>query len=94
MIDLVDSRWFADSRWLVARERGEDVSHVPSATRAAYHELGALIARLPGHGPGADWRRRVLEAIGRREDRATARLRSAPQKRPRIRLRIVRPGAR
>lgn len=91
MIDLVDFRWFADSRWLVARERGDDVSHVSSATRAVYQELGALIARLPGRRPGADWRRRVLEAIGRREDRTrtTERLHSAPQKLPRGRLRIV-----
>jgi hypothetical protein len=48
-------------KWLIARERGEDISHVLPAERAPYEELGALIGS--GMRPGAGWRQRVLDAI-------------------------------
>jgi hypothetical protein len=50
-----------DSKWLLARERGEDIGHVPAAERAPYDQLGALIGR--GVAPSAGFRQRVLDAI-------------------------------
>jgi hypothetical protein len=53
-----------DHEWLLARARGEDVSHVPAATRAAYDHLERLIKQLPptpSLPPGC--RRRTLEAL-------------------------------
>jgi hypothetical protein len=50
-----------DYKWLVARERGEDIGHVPPAERAPYDQLGALIGR--GVAPNAGFRQRVLGAI-------------------------------
>ncbi len=50
-----------DYRWLVARERGEDIGHVLASDRAPYEQLGALLAS--GTAPGAGFRERVLAAI-------------------------------
>jgi hypothetical protein len=50
-----------DYKWLVARERGEDIGHVPAGERAPYDQLGALIGR--GVAPSAGFRKRVLDAI-------------------------------
>ena len=52
-----------DHEWLLARERGGDVSHVAAATRTPYDELGALLAKLPGIAPRDGWQQRVLDAI-------------------------------
>jgi hypothetical protein len=52
-----------DHEWLLARERGEDVSQVPAAERAAYRQLEQLIAALPDPAPPADWQRRVRAAL-------------------------------
>lgn len=52
-----------DHVWLLARERGEDVAHVPAATRASYHQLERLIAALPTPAPPAGWKERVLGAL-------------------------------
>jgi len=53
----------ADHEWLLARERGDDVSQVPEARRAPYRQLEQLVAALPDPAPPAGWKRRVLEAI-------------------------------
>jgi hypothetical protein len=58
-----------DYRWLVARERGDDISHVMASERAPYEELGALLAS--GLAPSAGWKQRVLDAIDA-EERAAA----------------------
>lgn len=50
-----------DYKWLVARERGEDIGHVPPTERTPYDQLGALIGR--GAAPSAGFRQRVLGAI-------------------------------
>jgi len=50
-----------DYRWLIARERGEPISHVPAAARAPYEQLGALLGI--GEAPSAGFRQRVLDAI-------------------------------
>ncbi len=52
-----------DSDWLLARERGDDVSHVPAATRAIYDRLAALIKELPGQAPSPGWKQQVLDAL-------------------------------
>src|ERR1051325_3610957 len=52
-----------DREWLLARERGEDVSHIPEDTRARYRELGQLIVSLPGRSPSPGWKQRTLAAI-------------------------------
>jgi len=52
-----------DHEWLLARERGEDVSHVPADTRAAYAQLEHLLAALPASVPSAKWKHRVLDAL-------------------------------
>ena len=52
-----------DHEWLLARERGEDVSHVPAPTREKYSQLDELIKELPAHAPNPGWRQRVLDAI-------------------------------
>jgi len=52
-----------DPAWLLARERGEDVSHVPEAHRATYAELERLIAALPDPAPSPGWKARVLETL-------------------------------
>jgi hypothetical protein len=49
--------------WLLIRERGEDISHIPAATRAAYDELTRLIAALPDLTPSPGWKQRALAAI-------------------------------
>jgi hypothetical protein len=53
----------SDEEWLLARERGDDVSHVPAQTRARYAELEQLISALPGLSPGPAWKRRVLDGL-------------------------------
>jgi len=52
-----------DHLWLLARERGEDVDHVPAATRAGYHQLERLLAALPDPAPPTGWKARVLGAL-------------------------------
>jgi hypothetical protein len=52
-----------DSEWLLARERGEDVSHVPAETRARYDRLTRLIEALPDRAPSPGWKQRVLDAM-------------------------------
>lgn len=52
-----------DREWLLARERGEDISDIPEATRARYRELGQLIESLPGRSPSPGWKQRALAAI-------------------------------
>lgn len=51
----------ADYRWLVARERGEDVGHVLATERAPYEQLGELLGS--GVAPSAGFQQRVLDAI-------------------------------
>lgn len=74
MSEIADAR---DHEWLAARERGEDVSHVPAARRAPYDELGALLQKLPGMTPGDGWKQRVLGEIDALEAREPPR-RAAP----------------
>ena len=50
-----------DYKWLVARERGEDIGHVAAADREAYERIGALIG--DGVAPRPGFRQRVLDAI-------------------------------
>jgi hypothetical protein len=52
-----------DYEWLLARERGEDVSHVPAETRARYGQLDRLIKELPAHAPSPGWKQRVLDSL-------------------------------
>jgi hypothetical protein len=52
-----------DRDWLLARERGEDVSQVPAQTRARYGELERLIEALPGQSPSPGWKQRVLDRL-------------------------------
>ena len=52
-----------DHEWLLARERGEDVSHVPEDTRTAYQQLEQLLTALPEPVPSAGWKDRVLAAL-------------------------------
>ena len=59
--DAGDALHAHDAKWLLARERGQDVSHVPAGERAAYERLGALLGS--GVAPRAGFRDRVLAAI-------------------------------
>jgi hypothetical protein len=52
-----------DYEWLLARERGEDVSHIPAETRAKYSQLDRLIKELPAHAPSPGWKQRVLDSL-------------------------------
>ena len=52
-----------DREWLLARERGEDVSHVPATTRLTYAHVEWLLATLRDPAPTAGWKRRVLDAL-------------------------------
>jgi hypothetical protein len=52
-----------DSEWLLARERGEDVSHVPAYTREKYSQLDRLIHDLPTCAPSPGWKQRVLDSL-------------------------------
>lgn len=52
-----------DRDWLLARERGDDVSHVPAQIRARYADLAQLIAELPGTSPPPGWKRGVLDRL-------------------------------
>jgi len=52
-----------DYEWLLARERGEDVSHVPAYTRAKYSQLDRLIQDLPTCAPSPGWKQRVLDSL-------------------------------
>lgn len=52
-----------DSKWLLARERGEDVSHVPAYTRERYSQLDQMIQDLPTCAPSAGWKQRVLDSL-------------------------------
>jgi len=54
-----------DHGWLLARERGEDISHIPMHVRAKYEQLEQLLAALPDPSAGPRWRPRVLAAVGR-----------------------------
>ena len=52
-----------DHVWLAARERGEDVSHVPAEIRAPYDQLGNLLQALPTVEPPAGWKQRALAKL-------------------------------
>ena len=52
-----------DEEWLLARERGDDVSHIPAPTREAYRQLDRLIDELPAHAPTSEWKQRVFDAL-------------------------------
>src|ERR1044071_6066699 len=52
-----------DYEWLLARERGEDVSHVPAHTRDRYSQLDRLIQDLPACAPSPGWKQRVLDSL-------------------------------
>jgi hypothetical protein len=52
-----------DYEWLLARERGEDVSHIPAETRAKYRQLDRLLNQLPTHAPSPGWKQRVLDSL-------------------------------
>jgi hypothetical protein len=52
-----------DHEWILLRERGEDVSHVPAETRAKYERLARLFEALPGETPSAGWKQRVFAAL-------------------------------
>jgi hypothetical protein len=52
-----------DFSWLCKRERGEDISHVPEATRTKYRQLEQLLAALPDPAPDPGWKHRVLAAL-------------------------------
>lgn len=52
-----------DYEWLLARERGEDVSHIPRDTREKYSQLDRLIQDLPAGAPSAGWKQRVLDCL-------------------------------
>lgn len=64
-----------DHEWLLQRERGEDVSHVPAARRAKYDRLARLLQALPDDPPDPGWQDRVLVAVDAlpAEDDARAR---------------------
>lgn len=53
-----------DRTWILQRERGEDVSHIPARTRAGYDRLAALIAALADETPDPGWKRRVFASLG------------------------------
>jgi hypothetical protein len=53
----------ADHEWLLLRERGEDIAHVPARTRAIYDEIARLFEELPQDTPTAGWKQRMLAAI-------------------------------
>jgi hypothetical protein len=59
-----------DYEWLLARERGEDVSHIPAATRARYSQLDRLIKELPAHAPSPGWKQCVLDSLDDRSSPA------------------------
>lgn len=67
-----------DEEWLLARERGEDVSHIPAGTRARYDQLDKLIEALPEHAPPAGWKQRVLEALDAPAPRSSSDALAAP----------------
>jgi hypothetical protein len=52
-----------DYEWLLARERGEDVSHIPAHTRDKYTRLDQLIQDLPASAPSPGWKQRVLDSL-------------------------------
>jgi hypothetical protein len=52
-----------DCEWLLARERGEDVSHIPDYTREKYSRLDRLIQDLPTCAPSPGWKQRVLDSL-------------------------------
>jgi hypothetical protein len=52
-----------DHEWLLARERGEDVSHIPAYTREKYCRLDRLIRDLPTCAPSPGWKQRVLDSL-------------------------------
>ncbi len=54
-----------DYKWLVARERGDDISHVLAPERAPYEKLGELLGRHIA--PPAGFRQRVLARIDAEE---------------------------
>ncbi|HSK05680.1 MAG TPA: hypothetical protein VK932_30740 [Kofleriaceae bacterium] len=54
-----------DYKWLVARERGDDISHVLASERAPYEKLGELLGRPIA--PPAGLRQRVLALIDAEE---------------------------
>ena len=78
-----------DYKWLMARERGEDVSHIPAHTRDKYRQIDQLIQDLPACAPSPGWKQRVLDSLDdplvaerpRVFPGATARSRVAPPRR-------------
>lgn len=62
-----------DEGWLLERERGRDVSHVPLARREAYERLQAHIAKLPDAEPRPGWEDEVRSAIEREEQARAVR---------------------
>jgi hypothetical protein len=64
-----------DAEWLRARERGDDVSHVPKAARAPYDQLERLLRALPSPASSPAWQRQVLDAVDRPAVAAPPRVR-------------------
>lgn len=52
-----------DYEWLLARERGEDVSYIPEHRRERYGQLDRLIHDLPMCAPSPGWKQRVLDCL-------------------------------
>lgn len=52
-----------DQAWILQRERGEDISHVPARTRAGFDRLAALIEALPDEVPDPGWKQRILVTL-------------------------------
>jgi hypothetical protein len=71
-----------DYRWLVARERGDHLGHVPAAARAPYDQLGALLGS--GVAPSAGWRQRVLDAIDAADEAEAAERAANPAPEPAV----------
>jgi hypothetical protein len=65
-----------DQAWILQRERGEDVSHIPADTRAGYDRLAALIETLLDETPDPGWKQRVLATL----DEPPARKLSTPSR--------------
>jgi hypothetical protein len=67
-------------KWLVARERGDDIGHVLAEERAPYEQLGALLGKAIA--PPAGFRQRVLARIDAEERARNPQPISAPEAAP------------